>query len=281
MLNNYLYVHLPLNTTTLPVLSFNAANTASEEAASVQPSNKQQPVSMVTALADAGRLPKTRSRSSTGSEDGPAFSSVMASSDRRHFWTDNVSEMSVDSDVGADLTNDNDPVEKSSHQLSSSTSASPTFLSSTPPLSNGMFDSIGNSPSTTSDHEVFITPPTTPANIHPTPVATPTSVATPTLLKPVAESSKKQKVGGQKYYIKNLVSKLYKFLMILFKASFVPVSDRMLTLLAKEQETRSPLSNALLCFVTEVTSKTMNKPWLCNERLQLGMLSLFGKQLDR
>ena len=272
MLNNYLYVHLPLNTTTLPVLSLNNDAPAGE-AMSMHQGNQQPPVTMVTTLPDAGRLPNPRSRSSTESEDGPGLPVVTASSDRRHFfWTDNPSR-SLDYDDRTDFTGSSNPVEKNPRTLSSSTPASPTFLSSTPPSSNVMVDSVPSDPMTSSP---FSTPPSSPVTTHPTPVIT-----TPTVSKPVPVLSKKKAAGGLRTYIKNLLLRFYQFLLILFKASFVPVSDRMITLLAKEQETRSPLSNALLCFVTEVTSQTTNKSWLCNERLQLGMLSLFGKQLDR
>ena len=69
MLNNYLHVHLPLNTTTLPVLSLNNDAPAGE-ATSMQLGYEQESVTMVTALIDAGKLlPKSRSQSSTGSED--------------------------------------------------------------------------------------------------------------------------------------------------------------------------------------------------------------------
>ena len=277
MLNNYLYVHLPLNTTTLPVLSLNNDAPAGE-ATSMQLGNKQEPVTMVTALTDVGKLlPKSRSRSSTGSEDGPGLPVVTASSDRRHFyWTDNPSRP-LDYDGTTGFTGSSNPVEKNPCTLSSSTPASPTFLSSTPPLSNVMFDSDHPTSSTTTPPSVFSTPPSSPVTTHPTPITM------PTLSKPwsAAVKSKKKAAGSLRLYIKDLLLRFYQFLLILFKASFVPVSGRMITLLAKEQETRSPLSNAFLCFVTEVTSRTTDKSWLCNERLQLGMLSLFGKQLDR
>ena len=273
MLNNYLYVHLPLNTTTLPVLSLNADAPAGE-ATSMQLDIKQQSVSMVTALTDAGKLPKTRSRSSTGSEDGPGLSVVTASSDRRHFWTDNPSS-SLDYDGRTGFMGSSNPVERNSCTLSSSTPASPTFLSSTPPLSNVMFDSVPSDDPTTTPSSVYSTPPSSPVTTHPAPIIMSTSS------KPAAVKSKKNVAGGLRLCIKNLLWRFYQFLLILFKASFVPVSGRMITLLAKEQETRSPLSNALLCFVTEVTSHTTDKSWVCNERLQLGMLSLFGRQLDR
>lgn len=275
MLNNYLYVHLPLNTTTLPVLSL-GNDTPAGEATSMHQGNQQQSVTMVTALTDAGRLPKPRSRSSTGSEDGPGQPVVTASSDRRHFyWTDNPSR-SLDYDDRTGFTGSSNPVEKNPCALSSSTPASPTFLSSTPPSSSALFDSVSTDHPTTTSPSVFSTPPSSPVTTHPTPIIT-----TPTLSKPVPVVSKKKAAGSLIMYIKNLLLQFYQFLQILFKASFVPVSGRMITLLAKEQETRSPLSNSLLCFVTEVTSWTTDKSWLCNERLQLGMLSLFGKQLDR
>ena len=276
MLNNYLYVHLPLNTTTLPVLSLNADPTTGE-ATSVQMGINQQPVSMVTASTDVGKSLKARSRSSTGSEDSTTLPMVKASSDRRHFWTDNASvpRRSLDQDVRSG-TGSSQAVESN---LSSSTPATPTFLSSTPPLSDTMFDpAIDNNPTTIAD--TFSTPPSTPITAHPIPAAT------PSLLKPAGVNrkvnrKKKQVSGSIISYIKSLLWQLYQFLLILFNASFVPVSSRMIAMLAKEQETRSPLSNALLCFVTEVTNQTTDKPWLCNERLQLGLLSLFGKQLDR
>lgn len=279
MLNNYLYVHLPLNTTTLPVLSLKADPTTTGEAMSMQVGNKQHPVSMVTASTDAGKSPKARSRSSTGSEDSTTLSMVKASSDRRHFWTDNtsVSRRSLDQDVGSTVTSSSQTADGN---LSSSTPATPTFLSTTPPPSDVMFNPrINDNPtssSTTTD--IFSTPPSTPITAHTT------RVATPSLPKPAGVMKRKRKQvagGGLISYIKNLLWQFYQFLLILLKASFVPVSDRMIAMLAKEQETRSPLSNALLCFVTEVTNQTANKPWLCNERLQLGLLSLFGKQLDR
>lgn len=220
--------------------------------------NNQRPVSMVTALADAGGPSKTRSRSYTeSSDDVAALSVVTASRDRRHFYT---------GDFETGLTGFDNEEQKSS-ALSSSTPTSPTYLSS-PPVANDIFDPMPTSlPSS-----AYSTPPTTPVSTHPIPLATPTKL-TP--------NSKRQATVSRFTYIKNLLWQLYHFLLTLSKASFVPVTGRMITLLAKEQETRSPLSNALLCFVTEVTSKTMDKPWLCNERLQLGMLSLFGKQLDR
>ena len=185
---------------------------------------------------------------------------VTASSDRRHFWTDNPSR-SLDHDGRTGLTGSSNTVE--GNPLSSSTPASPTFLSSTPPSSADSRPGDHPTSSITAPPSVFSTPPTTPV------------ITCPSLSKPAGVKIKK------KSYIKNLLWKLYQFLMMLFQASFVPVSDRMITLLAKEQETRSPLSNALFCFVTELTSQTTNKSWLCNERLQLGLLSLFGKQLDR
>ena len=277
MLNNYLYVHLPLNTTTLPVLSCNAATdaTTTEEATLMQMGDREQPVSMVTASADAGKLPKMRSRSRTSSEDSAAsLSMVTASSDRRHFWTDNATVTRRSLDYDASSSNSME----TGHALSSSTPASPTFLSSTPPPSDVTFDSMHSDHPislTTTTPSDFSTPPNTAVTAHCIPMAT------PNLSKLAAVDSKEKVAGGFMSWIKCSLWKLYQFLLVLFRASFVPVSDRMITLLAKEQETRSPLSNALLCFVTEVTSQTTDKSWLCNERLQLGMLSLFGKQLDR
>lgn len=264
MLSNYLYIHLPLNTTTLPTVSLNA-DTAPREATPIHLSNKQQPVSMVTG---AG--------TSTGSEDSPALTTVTASSDRRHFWTDNMSAhrgFSLDPDVRTGPTSYS--AEKKPNPLSLSTHTTLSFLSSTPPPLSDMFDSIPSSHPSSPTSSIFSTPPTTPVAVPTTPKAVPTSSLTK------LATNKKQAANGLISYIKNLLWQFYWFLLTLFKASFVPVSGRMITLLAKEQETRSPLSNALLCFVTKVTSKTMDKPWLCNERLQLGMLSLFGKQLDR
>ena len=269
MLNSYLYVHLPLNTTSLPVLSLKADSAAAaEEATSMQLGNKQHSVSMVTALTDSGKFPKT----STGLEDGPGLSVVTASSDRRHFWTDDNPSRSLDHDGRSGSVGSSNSVER--NPLSSSTPASPAFLSSTPP-SSVTFNSLPSEDLTSSTAvlpSVFSTPPTTPVVTHSTPIS---------LSKPAGLKIKKKSAVSLKVYIKNLLWRFYQFLMILFKASFVPVSDRMITLLAKEQETRSPLSNALLCFVTELTSQTTDKAWLCDESLQLGLLSLFGKQLDR
>ena len=239
----------------------------------MQTGNKQHLVSMVTASPDVGKAPKARSRSSTGSEDSTTLSMIKASSDRRHFWTGNtssVSRRSLDQDVST-VTSSRQAAESN---LSSSP-ATPTFLSTTPPPADIMFNPMVNdNPTSATTTDIFSTPPSTPITAHPTPVAT------PSLPKP-AGVKRKQIAGGLISYIKNLLWQFYQFLLILLKASFVPVSDRMIAMLAKEQETRSPLSNALLCFVTEVTNQTTNKSWLCNERLQLGLLSLFGKQLDR
>jgi len=254
MLNDYLYIHLPLNTTTLPTASLNV-DTAPREATPIQLANKQQLVS---------------------SEDGPALTTVTASSDRRHFWTDNMSaRSSFDCDVRAGPTSYDNSTDKKPTPLSLSTPTTSSFLSSTPPPPPDMFDSTPTNHLSSSTSSIFSTPPSTPVATPTTPKAVPTS----SLIK--LATSKKQATNGLISYVKNLLWRLYQLLLMLFKASFVPVSGRMITLLAKEQETRSPLSNALLCFVTKATTKTMDKPWLCNERLQLGMLSLFGKQLDR
>ena len=55
----------------------------------MQPNIKEQSVSMVTAFTRCWELPKTRSRLSTGSEDGLGLSVITASSDQRHFLTNN------------------------------------------------------------------------------------------------------------------------------------------------------------------------------------------------
>ena len=87
---------------------------------------------------------------------------VTASSDRHHFfWTDDASR-SLDYDGATGFTGSSNPVEKNPCTLSSSTSASPTFLSSTPPLSNVMFDCVPRhnlTSSTTAPPSVFSTPP--------------------------------------------------------------------------------------------------------------------------
>jgi len=239
MLNNYLYIHLPLNTTTLPALSLITEVSGTD-------SKSSTPVPM-------------RSRSSSVSDASALLTSVTASSDRRHFYTDHQSLEAVQ-EAPKKSGSFSYPQQTPSSDSYTTTSTLTTTRTATPALDGATS--------------------TTPT----TPIATPTSpAATPTLLltEPLAASNKKQPSDGVKSYLRRMFWQVCQFLLTLFKASFVPVSSRMVTLLAKEHEKRAPLSNALFCFVTEITSKTAKEPWLCNERLQLGMLSLFGKQLDR
>jgi len=232
MLNNYLYIHLPLNTTTLPALSLNAeiSGTAQSDCKSSTPVSP-------------------RSRSSSVSDASVLLTSVTASSDRRHFYTDHWSLEAVQEAHKENYIFRNRQQMASSH---SNTTTSISSLATATSIAAPVLDAA-------------------------------TSAATPTLLlaESPATSNKKKTPADIKSYLGRMFWQVCQFLLTLFKASFVPVSNRMVTLLAKEQEKRAPLSNALFCFVTELTSKTAKEPWLCNERLQLGMLSLFGKQLDR
>jgi len=234
---------MPLNTTTLPALSLNTETSAAQN-----DSKQSTPVSF-------------RSRSSSASDASALLTSVTASSDRRHFYTDHRSLTAVHKGGGV----------FESHQQTASTDSYATTGTSTLVTNTSTAPVVGAATSAT---------PTSSATMSTSKATSSSPAVASTLLLTESLAASKQP-AGIKSYLRRTFWQVCQFLVTLFKASFVPVSNRMVTLLAKEQEKRAPLSNALFCFVTELTSKTAKEPWLCNERLQLGMLSLFGKQLDR